>query len=247
MNNNRSCRTASLLLVVVLAVAGRAFADEKAKVSPAHEHYQKGMAARNAQDYAGAVAEFRKAVELDPKYRQAHEGLATAAYFGYQHAMRSASQDKTATPGAVAAAERQLNEVRDFYLQSSKRDPNKAVYQYALGVLSGNDFNAKERYFLRAVELDRTMTQVYPDLAYDADLRGDDQAQLKYLKKASATDPVWSVAYARKLQDVDFAAQRKLLREVMDKYQGQELGAQASGMLAEVEPDVRTRIGISSN
>jgi len=111
---------------------------------------------------ASAEANFRKAIDLDPSYADAHAGLCDMYRERFQ-----ATHDMTAFESAEAACDRAL--------ALSPTEPAVLISLGQLYRLSGEDFGA-EQNFLRAIELDDRAAAAYDGLArtYEHQNRLDD-------------------------------------------------------------------------
>jgi len=116
----------------------------------------------SGETLASAEANFRKAIELDASYADAHAGLCDT----YRERF-STTYDMTAFESAEAACNRAL--------ALSPREPSVLISLGQLYRISGEDFRA-EQNFLRAIELDDRAAAAYEGLArtYEHQNRLDD-------------------------------------------------------------------------
>ena len=116
----------------------------------------------SGETLASAEANFRKAIELDASYADAHAGLCDT----YRERF-STTYDMTAFESAEAACNRAL--------ALSPREPSVLISLGQLYRISGEDFRA-EQSFLRAIELDDRAAAAYDGLArtYEHQDRLDD-------------------------------------------------------------------------
>ena len=213
-----------LAVVVSLSVAiPQAPPAESGGTAAARAAFDAGRAADRGGDAATAVAHFRKAIELDPRFVDAHDEFIstteTAAY-AYDAARRS---------GDEAARKRATEELETLYEGWAKAHPDLAVYEWALSKLAGKDWNAAEQHLTRALAISPAFARPYQDLALIAELRGDNAARIQYLKKAAdlnPTDASYFFYYASAMKSVDHAASVKLLQDVATKFPATERGAQ---------------------
>jgi TolB-like protein/Flp pilus assembly protein TadD len=105
----------------------------------------------SGETLASAEASFRKAIELDASYADAHAGLCDTYRERFQF-----TYDMTAFESAEAACNRAL--------ALSPREPPVLISLGQLYRLSGEDFRA-EQNFLRAIELDDRAAAAYEGLA----------------------------------------------------------------------------------
>ncbi len=72
-NDIKHHRLISFYLAILLALAGASWAQQSAGTPAAKAEFEQGEAAFKQQDNAKAVAFYRKAIELDPDFVEAHE------------------------------------------------------------------------------------------------------------------------------------------------------------------------------
>jgi tetratricopeptide (TPR) repeat protein/transposase len=125
------------LVAVGVAVAGQALAQDDTVREQAEAAVQRGVALHGKKDFKGAMAEFKKAVEFDPKYAPGYNGLGACL------------REQNDLPGAIV----QLRKAIEL-------DPKLAVAYRNLGdVLRRNkDLDGAVAAFRKAVE-------VRPDVA----------------------------------------------------------------------------------
>src|SRR5436190_16244197 len=169
----------------------------------ARASFDAGRAADRAGDKAAAAALFRKAIDLDPRYVEAHAEFIDAT-------------GKTADLNAL-------------YQGWAMAHPDLAVYEWALSKLAGKDWAAAEQHLTRAIAISPAFARPYQDLALIAELRGDNAGRLNYLKKAAdlnPTDASFFFYYASAMKSVDPTASLALLQEVATRFPKTERGAQ---------------------
>lgn len=189
--------------------------------------FAEAEALRQKQKYADAAALYRKAVQLDPAFVEAH----------WQYIWNTQIGDKDR-----AAAQARL---RTEYEALAAASPGNAVYQWALGKLT-EEYVDSEPHYLRAVELDPAFARPYQDLALIADFRGENAKQAEYLRKAAELnpdDPQYLFYYASAIRD-DEALYRKLSLEVAARFPAHERGAQALYWLGVRNTDQADKIAV---
>jgi tetratricopeptide (TPR) repeat protein len=215
--------------VVLLLVSGgllqpaAAAAKESTGTPAARTFFAEGDAASKAGRHADAAAAFRKAIEADPDFVDAH-----------QRFIESARRDQTA-PKTPSLAE--------LYAQWAKKDPSRAAYQWALGFLEQEPAKA-DVFFNAALELDPAFARAHFSLARNADLRGDWQAQRRHLAAAvenNPGEPLYLVKYAIAHRDGDPGRFRELASSVVDKFPESPSAAEALYQLASASSNPERR------
>ena len=203
--------------------------------------FEQGTTAVRAGDDAKAAALFRKAIDADRRFAEAHDSFINStrtAAFAYDPAKQS---------GDVAAQKRATSELKTLYTGWANAHPDVAVYEWALAKLAGKDWNEAGTHLERAIAISPTFARPYQDLALIAELRGDNAQRMAYLKKASdlnPTEPSYFLSYAFEVKTVDPAASRRLLEEVATRFPGTERGAQGLYWAAYEAPLVKDKLAI---
>lgn len=203
--------------------------------------FDAGRAADRAGDKPGAVKLFRKAIELDPRYADAHD------QFIQTTEMAALAYDPAKRAGDEAAQKRATAELETLYEGWAKAHPDMAVYEWALAKLAGKDWNAAERHLTRAITISPAFARPYQELSLIAELRGDNEGRIDYLKKAAdlnPTDPSHFFYYASAMKSVDRAASITLLQEVATRFPATERGAQGLYWAAYETQDLDAKIAI---
>ena len=229
---------ANVALAVVL-ILGMGFlqppAGESRGTPEARAAFEAGRTASRSGDLAAAARHYRRAVELDPLFVDAHDEYMTAttqAAFAYDPQKRA---------GDEAARKRAEAALKAEYEKWARAQPGNAVYQWALSKLAGKDWNAAEEYLKKAIAANPSFARSYQDLSLIAELRGDNTQRLEYLKRAADLnpgDPSYFFYYASAMKSVDPEGSRRLLQEVATKYPATERGAQGLYWAAYEAPDV---------
>jgi thiol-disulfide isomerase/thioredoxin/Tfp pilus assembly protein PilF len=218
--------TRSLIAAAALAVAAavpQAPPAESPGTAEARASFDAGRAADRAGDKARAAGFFRKAIDLDPRYVDAHaEFIDTTEMAAYAY-------DPAKRTGDDAAQKRATAELEALYEGWAKAHPDMAVYEWALSKLAGKDWTAAERHLTRAIAISPAFARPYQDLSLIAELRGDNEQRIEYLRKAAELNPSdasYFFYYASAMKSVDADASVKLLQEVATKFPATERGAQ---------------------
>jgi len=164
-----------------------------------------------------AIAAFRKAIDADPAYVEAHQRLIEVT-------------QRLDEPGTTAAADR----LRRQYEKSAQLHPGQAVYQWALGFIA-SDPEKSDAYLRQALQRDPQFARAHFVLARNADQRGDFASQREYLKAAVESNPAeprYLVKYAQALRKSDPARFRQVAAEVVAKFPSSQQAAEALYNLA---------------
>src|SRR4029079_12648456 len=137
---------ALLVALLLSSPAGQAPA-ATGGTAEARAAYDAGIAAIRAGDNAKAASQFRKAIDIDPQFVDAHDEFINAtemAAYLYDTA--------TAHSGNVAAQKQAEKDLQSLYEGWAKTHPDNAVYEWALSRLAGKDWDTAERHLQRAIE-----------------------------------------------------------------------------------------------
>jgi tetratricopeptide (TPR) repeat protein len=213
---SRTQLLALLLLLAAAAVGGvwlaRPPAGESNGTPEARARFTAGEITRRAGKHAAAAAEFRRAIEIDPDFAEAHA--------------RFIETTRIAERSDLDAANRRRQQL---YESLAANAPRKAVYRWGLGFLS-KDMARAGHLFRQALEIDPRFARAHFSLAQHADLRGDWDAQRQHLRAAvdaNPNDPQYLIQYARAHRNTDPNRFRELARSVVDKFPDSEAAAEA--------------------
>ena len=214
------------LLLGVLAVASPT-ARESSGTPAARAFFAEGEAEAKAGKYAGAAAAFRKAIEADPDFVEAHQRFI----------------ESTQRQEAPASRTPTVPRLQQLYERWAKQYPKRAAYQWALGFLS-HEPDTADVFFKKALAIDPGFARAHVLLAKNADIRGDWTAQREHLKAAvdaNPDEPRYVLKYAQALQEIDPAHFRELASEVLRKFPATQAAAEALYRLAEAASDPERR------
>jgi len=158
--------------------------DEGTQSAEAHDLYQKGRDywnKRTVADLKASIADFNKALALDPNYALAYQGLADSYVLMGQYNLQN-NEDTMAK--ARAAAEKAIE------LDPTLGAPHATLAMYDAMFLY--DFAAAQAEFKKALELDpnnATAHQWYGTLLASG-IPGAEQESIKQLLKAQQLDPL---------------------------------------------------------
>jgi tetratricopeptide (TPR) repeat protein len=208
---------AFLLVCAFLLVAPRLAAPQESRGTPAaRAELTRGQAAAKAGDYVTAESAFKRAVELDPAWPEAHSS--------YQMAVRYVAGARIAEDGVVggASAARYQKIIEPQYASWVKAHPKTPGYLWAYaGILAGTDPAKAEDLCKQALAVDAAFAPAYRTLARAASARGDVKAQLGFLRQASKAapdSPNYLQAYISALWPTDFATARALALQMADRF-----------------------------
>jgi thiol-disulfide isomerase/thioredoxin/Tfp pilus assembly protein PilF len=227
--------------VVMLMLTFAQPATESQGTPEAKAAFDAGRGAARDGDSAKAAALFRKAIDADPRYVEAHDefmSATTSAAFAYD------AQKRTGNEAARKQAEQDLKKLYEGW---AKAHPDNAIYEWALSKLSGKDWNDAEAHLKRAIAISPAFARPYQDLSLIAELRGDNAQRIEYLKKAADLNPSdasYFFYYASAMKTVDAEASRALLQQVATKFPATDRGAQGLYWAAYETPDVPAKLAI---
>jgi tetratricopeptide (TPR) repeat protein len=196
----------------------------------AKAQYEQGQASYQKGDYPKAAEAYRKAIELDPDFLDAHFRFISA----------SMRPDKKHDFDAVT---KRLQKLYQGWADKS----DKAVYEWALGALSYKTPAKSEDYYRKAIAMDPNFARAYYELAQRVVFRGQNLANLQYLKKAVDIDPENSdyvFDYAVALSKSDPAEARKLFLQIVSRFPNEDKGASALLSLADQTDKLEDKIAI---
>lgn len=217
----RKAAAVAAIAVVILGIAGVAaryqgarHADIEVTRAEAKHFYLSGVNAwndRSKDALDSAVVRFRRAVEVDPLYADAHAGLANAyvmiGYSGYRPAaamfpkskaaaLRSIALDSTkaapyAALGMELTWERKFDDAERAFRRSLSLDPGYATahqwYGILLMIVGRRDESVAE--LKRAAELDPLSLQIQNNYAAFMNAVGDRAGALRHYRKVIEEEP----------------------------------------------------------
>ena len=216
----RCIQPAVLGIAIVAGLASTPAAARESNGTPAAKAaFAEGETAVKAGTLPDAVAAFRKAIDADPDFVDAHQRYIEITQ------RQEAPQSRTPT----------VPRLQQLYERWAREQPKRAVYQWALGFLSPEADKA-DVFFTKAIAIDPGFARAYFILAKNADLRGNWPAQREYLKKAvdsNPDDPRYLLRYAIAQLKSEPARFRELALQVVEQFPTSPFAAEALHNLAD--------------
>jgi tetratricopeptide (TPR) repeat protein len=189
-------------LALAAAGSGTSVAARESPGTPAaRTAFDRGEAAVRAGELDAGAAAFRKAIDADPAFVDAHQRL-------IEITQRQQLQDPEGT---------RLPQLQRQYERWARQQPKRAVYQVALGLLAKEPEQAAA-YYNKALALDPAFARAHFLLARIADNAGDWDAQRQHLKAAvesNRDEPRYLLRYAVAHEKSDPARFRELALQVV--------------------------------
>jgi thiol-disulfide isomerase/thioredoxin/outer membrane protein assembly factor BamD (BamD/ComL family) len=154
--------------------------------------FEQGEKALRSDNYADAIADYKKAITLDPNFIEAHQQyISTRQREPYllprAHTEKATSEQEKA---AAAAAEKQTQALAGEYEALAMEHPNSAVYPWALGKLyESSNVSRQEEYCRQALKIDSRFPPGYVCLATIAFNRGDLKHAVEYQARVTELEP----------------------------------------------------------
>ena len=208
----------TLLLGFACLTPARLDGRESTGTPEARVHFSHGEAATKAGKHAEAAAAFRKAIEIDPDFVDAHQRFIESTR--REHA-----------PGSRTPT---VPELQNLYERWAKQHPKRAAYRWALGVLTHDPAKA-DAFFKDALKLDPTFARAHFMLARNADLRGDWAAERRHLEAAvenNPDEPRYLMRYALAHRSRERRRFQEIASSVVQKFPDNAAAAEALYYLA---------------
>jgi len=231
-------RVLALLWVWAAAPLCAPAAPEHTPAPAAQAALERAQAREKDKKTDEALAAFYQAIEADPDFLAAHDGL---VQFRQDWKFEVYQQDKQAD---FAARIKEMNQKIDAeYEEWQHRFPNSLGIQYGMAVqLYGREDPKAKPYLLEVAERDPTNAKVYTMLAGDALMAGDQKSAAEYWHKAATLEPNnprYAYSYAR---NVEPAQRQAAIEDVIKRFPNTETGATALYWLGEDEHSDAQRI-----
>lgn len=205
-------------LMVWLAAPRSLQSRESMGTPAARKFYEQGERAMKKGDYLLAAKDYRKAIDLDANFVEAHSQYIFATKLGHR-------KDKDAA----------IKSLKELYEGWARDHPREAVYIWALGELCGDDHAKADEFYHKALTLDPSFARADLSLSLTAEFRGDNDEQRAYLKAAAAAnprDPQYLFYYSESLRMANPELYHQLTLEVVTRFPQSERAAQSLYRLA---------------
>ena len=227
MTGTRVVALPLLLGLELLAWSAPIHAHESNGTPAARAFFAEGDAAAKAGKPGEAAAAFRKAIDADPDFAEAHQRFIESTRWEQMPGSRTPT----------------VPHLQELYERWAKQHPTRAVYRWALGFLLHDPAKA-DVFFNEAIAIDPAFARAHFHLARNADLRGDWVAQRQHLKAAvesNPDNPQYLVRYAHAHKDSEPARFRDLALSVVQKFPESGAAAEALYHLATESSDAERR------
>ena len=227
MSRHRRTMCALLLGFGCLGVHASLAARESNGAPAARTLLAEGDAAAKAGKLADAAAAFRRAIDADPDFVEAHQRFIEIT-------------ERQEMPGSRTPT---VPRLQQMYERWAQQYPKRAVYQWALGFLSP-EADTADAFFKKALAIDPAFARAHFLLAKNADQRGDWAAQREHLKMAvdsNPEDPRYLLRFAFAQRKSDPPRFRELALQVVERFPTRPFAAEALYDLADesANPDRR--------
>lgn len=229
MKSPRSGRAAAAVLAVCLLLPVGVRGQISQGTEAARKELERGVAALAQKQPGEAQAAFRRAVELDPLFYDAHRRFFNGVVY-------ADGPDKREEGYAKA---------RVVYREWATSQPRNAVVQYFLGQTFITDGDKADEYCLRAVKLAPNFAPAFETLARNADLRGESRKVSEYRKKVCAIKPddrQARLSYAYSLRVWNPGEWKREMLSIAARFAHTESAADALQSLGEQAPSVHEAI-----
>ena len=204
----------ALVLIAGCVTLGASLAARESAGTPAARVlFDRGESSARDGNLVQAIAAFRKAIDGDRDFVDAHQRL-----------IEVTQRQELQNPGSSFVAP-----LTQQYERWARQDPKRAVYQWALGLLAAKPEDG-DAFFSKALALDPSFARAHFQLAGNADKRGDWDAQRQHLKAAvegNPDEPRYLLRYAAAQKKSDPARFRELALQVVDKFPNTPSAAEA--------------------
>ena len=234
----------AIAIIVFLGVACAMAQNTTDINSKAKAAYDKADVARKTGDVKAAVAGYRKAIELDPSFIDAHESYIFTSQDLATTDVSGAVFGGTATAEQNARFKKERADATDRleaeYQSWAKDHPGVAGYQWGLGDLNiYKDPKAAIRYFEAAVKINPKFAPAYQSISLMDEVQGDLDGMKENLRKAveaAPDNPKYLFDYAYAFHDSDVSEFNRLCLELVRRFPESKEAAQAYYWMAEAAP-----------
>ncbi len=211
----------------------------------AKSHYNLGVKEQEQGSYDSAIAHYSKALELNPKYKDAYysRGVSFGKKSGYDASIRDFTKVLELDPKDADAFYNRGN------AHEAKGDQDAAIRDYTKALEldpkgadafcgRGNAYDAKGdqdtaiRDYTKAIELNPKFAGAYYDRGIAFSKKGDQDTAILDYTKALELDPKYADAYHNRA--ISFYSKKDYERAFLDVEKYQELGGQVHSKFLEV-------------
>jgi tetratricopeptide (TPR) repeat protein len=234
----------AIAIVTLLGVVFATAQDATQATPRAKTAFDQGETARKTGDLKAAVEDYRRAIELDPAYTEAHEEYIRASQDLATHDVSSAVDSGKSSAEQNAQFKKKTDEanaqLQAEYTKWSEEHPKVAGYQWALGFL--NDYKDPEAaigFYQATLKIDPKFARAYSMLATLDEARGELTAMREDLRRAVEADPDdvnYLFYYAAAFRNFDRTECTRLSLEIVHRFPASSRAAQAIFWLASDAP-----------
>jgi len=179
--------------------------------------FDKGNALVTGGDFSSAAKAYRRAIEIDPDFAQAHQNYIFMTQL-------SAEQNNSAKDAKTG--EKIYQQLQAEYEELSKQHPEKAAYQWALGYMNLELLaEIAENHIRSALTIDPVFAPAYALLSTIDGSRGDLEACREDLRKAVEANPdnsIYRFLYAYELKTANRDEFLRQSKEILQRYPDSE-------------------------
>lgn len=183
------------IAVALLVISGSSTYAQYDGTAAAKQAFQDGEKASESGRSSAALADYKKAISLDPNFVEGQQRYLQARIMEPAGAaMALMMSEKKLTPkeqaDLTAAQNKAAEDVILEYKALIKEHPDKPIYPWALAqVYNEISPTTQEEYCQQSIHIDSHFYPGYQCLAAIASLRGDDKAAIDYERKVMENDP----------------------------------------------------------
>jgi tetratricopeptide (TPR) repeat protein len=171
---------------VKMVVASNVQIDSTAMNAEAQKAYNEGISAFQSKNYAEAITQFSKAIEIEPAFIQAHTNLANVYLANKQNDLAEATllkitelSDTVHSPffqlGQLAEAKDSLLQAVHYYSKAIERQPKEVKYLYQRGIqyFKLTKYDEAIADFSKSIQLNPNNADAYNDRGSAYKMKGD--------------------------------------------------------------------------
>jgi thiol-disulfide isomerase/thioredoxin/Tfp pilus assembly protein PilF len=234
----------AVAILMLLGAAHGSAQDVTRGSAKAKSAFEQGEVARKTGDLKHAAEYYRRAIELDPNFIDAHEGYIFTARDVATSDVMSAVESGNATAEQRARFKKELDQadaqLEAEYHKWAAAHPDKAVYQWGLGDINEyKDPKAAIRYYEAALKVDPKFAPAYKSLSLMDEVQGDLAGWRENLRKAVEGDPnnpKYLFDYSGTFRNSDLQEFNRLSLEVVHRFPTSAQAAKAYYWLADAAP-----------